>query len=98
MPTQIVGPQMDSHHLPCLVHNSPACGVGYWKDALICLDPLGSNVFSQAVGYLLRNEYDLPFLSTFGTFERQLPVVDITRSSLEDLIDPHPATGHQFQN
>jgi len=89
---------MDPYHLPCFIHNSPACGVGYWKDALICLNPFGSNVFSETVSYFLRNEHDLPLFSTLGSLEGPLPIFDVSRGQLEDLANSHPSPGHQLKN
>lgn len=98
MSSQIVGPQMDTNDLPCLVHNSSPCRLGDGKDPLIGSNSFVDYILLEMSGHLLGNKYELPLLATFGTLEGLLPVLNISKGQLEDLTDPHPAPGHEFEN
>ena len=89
---------MDPYHFPGLVHDSPARGVGYWKDPLICLNPFGSNVFSETISHLLGDENNLTLFTTLWASEGEFPVFDIGGGQLQNLTDPHPTPGHEFKN
>jgi hypothetical protein len=44
VPSEIMGPQMNTDKAARFFHNHPCCGIAYWEDALVKLDPFVSDV------------------------------------------------------
>jgi hypothetical protein len=90
--------QINPQHLSCFIHNFSPGRIGYRKYPLIRPNPFPGNVFLEAIRNLLRDEDNFPFLATLGGSESELSVLDITGCQFQDLVDPHPTSGHQFKN
>ena len=66
MPPEIIGFQMDPNHLSCFIHNFSPGSIGYREYPLARSNPFLGYVFLEAVGNLLRDKDNFPFLPTFG--------------------------------
>jgi hypothetical protein len=55
-------------------------------------------IITKPVGHLLRDEHDLVFLAAFGLSKDQFAVLNVIQSQFQNLTDPHPSSGHQFEN
>ncbi len=62
------------------------------------LNSLVPDILFESVGHFLWDEYVLPLFLAFGVSERQLSVLDVSGSQLQDFTDSHSASGHQFQD
>ena len=89
---------MNSNQFSCLIHNSPRCCVGYWKNPPIRSNPFAGYVLLQAVRYFLRNKDNLPFLPTLWASKSEFAVFAIVGSQLQYLTDSHSAPGHQLKD
>jgi hypothetical protein len=98
MSPQIMGPQMNSYHLACFIHNFSPGRIGNRKDPLIGSNPFTGYVFLETVGNFLWNKDHLPFLPALGASEGQFPIFDIPGGQFQDLANPHPTPGHQLKN
>ena len=62
------------------------------------MDIIASDVRLKSVRYFLGDKHVLPHFSAFWIFERQFPVLYISRSQFQNFTDSHSAPGHQFQD
>jgi len=97
MPPQVVGPQMDTHQLACLVNDCSCSLIGQFKDLLIRLNAFFFSIGLQTISDFLGDKDDLGLLTTFGISEDEFPAINIPGTKLEHLADSHPAAGHEFQ-
>ena len=94
MPPEIVRSQLN----PGFLDDDPRCSIGDRENPVLRLDRLVLQVRPQPVNHLSGNEYDLRVLAAFWALDGKLLVVYISGSELQDFTDPHPSSGHQFQD
>jgi hypothetical protein len=56
MPSQVMGPQMDTDQIACFHHYCPGSLVGQGKDSFIGSDSLLFDIFFKPISDLLRNK------------------------------------------
>jgi len=98
MPAQIMRPQVNSNHLSGFLDNQPGRCIGNRENAVIWSITCLNGVVAESISHLLRDEHDLMFFTAFGFSKDQLPILNVLRSQLQHLADPHPPTGHQLKN
>jgi hypothetical protein len=94
---QIVRPQMDTDQFTGLVDDYSGTLVGHAKNPLIGPYTLTFYKNSETVGGLLRNENYLALFPAFRFSQNKFLTPYVSGYELEDLADPHPAPGHEFQ-
>jgi len=98
MPSQIMGLQSDPHEFACLLHHDSRRRVGNGKDPFFRLCSPLSDIFSQAMGQLLRDKNDLGLPTTLGCLDAYSSPVNVRGSEFKNFPDSHPSPCHQFQD
>jgi len=98
MPPQIMGLQADSHEFPCLLHHDSRRRVGNGKDPFFRLCSPLSDIFSQAMGQLLRDKNDLGLPTTLGCLDAYSTPVNVRGGQFKNFPDSHPSPCHHFQD
>jgi len=98
MPSKIMGLQADSHEFPCLLHHDSRRRVGNGKDSFLPFCSPLTDIFSQAMGQLLRDKNDLGLPTTFGCLDADSSTVNIRGSQFKHFPNSHPSPCHQFQD
>ena len=98
MSAEIVGPQPDSHNLPCLFHNDSGCRIGNGENLRVRFDGLLPNVFLQAIGQFLWDEGDLCLPTALGCLNDDSSPLNIRRGQFEHFPDSHASSDHHLQN
>jgi len=98
MSPQIMGPEADPNEFPCLLHHDSRCRVGNGKDPFLRFYPFLTDIFSQAMGQLLRDKNDLCLPTTFGCLDADSTPVNVRGSQFKHFPNSHPSPCHQFQD
>ncbi len=88
---------MNADQLSRFQHDHTCRFITYRENAIIWFIAFLMGIFTKPVGNLLRNEYDFVIFTALGGLEDQFLILKVFRSECQHLSDPHPATGHQFE-
>jgi len=98
MTSQVMGPQIHTHHLARLFDHHPSSIVGDRENALLGPNSFILDIFLKSDCDFLGNVYDFRIPPTFGVRQCDLAVLDIDRFDFKHLTDPHSALGHQLHH
>jgi len=95
---QVMRTDLDSRH-PASFHGEHACrGVADGEDPLIRRDALFVDIGLEPVCHFLGDVRHLSSSATLGVAQDEPSILDVLGGELEDFADPHPCSGHEFQD
>jgi hypothetical protein len=89
---------MDSNQLPGFYHHHPGGLIGNRKYPILRDLAFFRRIITEPVGHLLRDEHDLVFLAAFRLSKDQFSILNVIQPQFQNFTDPHPSSGHQFEN
>jgi hypothetical protein len=88
---------VSGHKLSRLKYNHPPRLVGNRKYTICGFLAYFVGIITESFSCLLRNEDEFLGLSTFRCFKDQFLILKVPHPELQYLSDPHPTSGHQFE-